>query len=65
MEVLINGELRDVVSTSLSDLISELGLSQKKLAIELNKEIVSRDLYSEQIISAGDTLEIVHFIGGG
>lgn len=65
MEVSINGELKDVSSSSLSELIHELGLSNKKLAVELNKEIVPRDSYSQTTLKAGDSLEIVHFIGGG
>lgn len=65
MKVLINGELKEVKSTSVFELISELGLSNKKLAVELNKEIVSREIYSAKEIKDGDSLEIVHFIGGG
>ncbi len=63
--VVINGEAKEVASESLSDLIVELGLSNKKLAVELNKKIVPRDSYLATAIASGDSLEIVHFIGGG
>lgn len=65
LELTINGELKSVSSSTLNDLLLELGLQNKKLAVELNKKIVPRDNYSNTCISSGDSLEIVHFIGGG
>ena len=65
MEVVINGELKVIKSSLVSELLEELGISNKKLAIEINKNILPRDSYSTTILSCGDSLEIVHFIGGG
>lgn len=66
MNILINGEHR-LISTrmNLTDLISELGLDQHKIALERNFEIVPRSEYGKIIVEEGDQLEIVHFIGGG
>jgi thiamine biosynthesis protein ThiS len=65
MEVVINGELKVVKSSLVSELLEELGISKKKLAIEINKNILPRDSYSSTVLTSGDCLEIVHFIGGG
>lgn len=65
IEITINGNQTVVKSTTVSDLIVELGLENKKLAVEQNKKIVPRTGYSAALLSEGDSLEIVHFIGGG
>ncbi len=50
---------------SLSGLLVTLGLDTKKVAVERNEEIVPRSRYAETWLASGDSLEIVHFIGGG
>jgi sulfur carrier protein len=42
-----------------------LSLSEKKVAVEINEEVVPRDNYVKKILSSKDRVEIVHFIGGG
>jgi len=42
-----------------------LGLDTSKIAVERNEEIVSRSRYAQTWLGSGDSLEIVHFIGGG
>lgn len=66
MQVSINGEGRsfDSVST-LSDLVNFLGMKSDRVAVELNREIVSRDQWPTTQLKDGDQLEIVHFVGGG
>lgn len=66
MKLTINGEERtfDAVST-LSELVSHLGLKSDRVAIERNRELVSRNQWSATTLSDGDRLEIVHFVGGG
>lgn len=66
MILTINGEKRDFdrIST-LSDLITQLGIKPDRVAVELNRELVSRDRWSATRLSEGDKLEIVHFVGGG
>jgi sulfur carrier protein len=62
----VNGEERSLDGpTTLSGLLAALGLDTRKVAIERNLEIVPRSLYAETWLASGDSLEIVHFIGGG
>ncbi len=65
IEVQINGETRRITSTSISGLLSELELADKRVAVELNRAIVSRSSYDSTVLASGDTLEIIHFVGGG
>lgn len=66
MKLLINGEDREFDSPlSLTSLIEQLGMKTDRVAIELNREIVARERWSETNLNEGDRLEIVHFVGGG
>jgi thiamine biosynthesis protein ThiS len=66
MTLTINGETREFSEIStLSDLVSQLGMKPDRVAIELNRELVRRDRWPETQLSDGDKLEIVHFVGGG
>jgi thiamine biosynthesis protein ThiS len=66
MTLTINGEARHFTSiTTLSDLVSQLGMKPDRVAIELNRELIRRDRWPETQLSDGDKLEIVHFVGGG
>jgi thiazole synthase len=66
MHVTINGESRNVSEArSVESLLSELGLDSRKVAVELNLEIVPKSAYDRTRVRDGDRLEIVHFIGGG
>ena len=49
----------------MADLLREIGLDTRKVAVERNEEIVPRSTYADTRLAAGDQLEIVHFIGGG
>jgi thiamine biosynthesis protein ThiS len=62
----INGEPRHVADKSyLSDLVRELSLPPERVAIELNKEVVRRADWANTLITEGDRIEIVQFVGGG
>jgi sulfur carrier protein len=65
--VTLNGVATDVAAdaSTLADLVSALGLSGKRIAIEKNGEIVPRSRYSTTTIARGDRLEIVGAVGGG
>jgi thiamine biosynthesis protein ThiS len=64
--ITVNGEARQVAAgASLSDLLAQIGLDTRKVAVERNLEIVPRSSYAATALAAGDQLEIVHFIGGG
>ena len=64
-EIFCNGEEKKVAASNLMQLLSELNLADKKVAIELNQEIIGRDNYQSTKLSSGDKVEIVHFVGGG
>lgn len=66
MRIQVNGdtmELRD--GTSLADLVEQLGLGGKRIAAEVNLEIVPRSEHGTLQLAEGDRVEIVHAIGGG
>jgi sulfur carrier protein len=66
MNLTVNGEDRSFRAlASLSDLVAELGLDARKVAVERNLEIVPRSAYGKTALADGDRIEIVHFIGGG
>lgn len=66
VSLFVNGELRcfDVVPT-VSALLGQLGLAGKRVAVELNGEIVPRSRHAAQALAEGDRLEIVVAVGGG
>lgn len=66
----LNGETRtfgvpDDGQLSVLGLLTHLELDARKVAVERNEEIVPRSRYASTILAGGDSLEIVHFIGGG
>jgi thiamine biosynthesis protein ThiS len=66
MRVLLNGETRDFRDgVTVHDIVVELGLTQRRIAVEINRDILPRERYAERRLSDGDVIEIVHFIGGG
>jgi len=63
---MLNGREQDIASdATLADLIAQAGLAGKRVAIELNREIVPRSDYAARALSANDRVEVVHAIGGG
>lgn len=69
MKLQINGEERSfgdaATPFALADLVDALGMKADRVAIELNRDIVARDRWSETKLAEGDRLEVVHFVGGG
>jgi len=66
MEIFLNGKTEQVENTfHVQALIKKLNLENKRLAIEVNEEIVPRSQFEDYFLSAGDKVEIVHAIGGG
>jgi sulfur carrier protein len=51
--------------TTIYDLLKKFKLNNKKVAIEHNGAIVPKGKYKKKILKSKDTLEVVHFIGGG
>ncbi len=66
MKILVNGEPREIADEATAqELIRVLGLEGRRLAMEINREIVPRSRYPEHRLRPGDRVEIVHAIGGG
>ncbi len=66
MNIYINGKLHELTTPiTLAELIEQLGLTGKRIAIELNQEIAPRSQYTQITLQENDQLEIVHAIGGG
>ena len=66
MQLFINGKPQNLPEPlTLSQLIEHLGMKGDRVAVELNREIVSRSHWQETQLREGDRLEIVHFVGGG
>jgi sulfur carrier protein len=65
-QVTINGERRNVeAGTTLSDVLRMLELDPERVAVEMNRAIVKRDLWKSTVVDSGAEVEIVQFVGGG
>lgn len=66
MEININGESRDVPDPiTIEGLVTHLGLQSDRLAVERNREVVSRRQWDAIVLEEYDRIEIIHFVGGG
>ena len=66
MQVSVNGEPRELAAaTTIAQLLAQLGLAGRRLAVEVNEDIVPRSAHDTTILRDGDRVEIVHAIGGG
>ncbi|MEL7447068.1 MAG: sulfur carrier protein ThiS [Pseudomonadota bacterium] len=63
--ITLNGEPRQTIAETIANLVRELDLAPEKVAVEHNGEIVPRSTLEQASLADGDTLEIVHFVGGG
>ena len=66
MDIMLNGEPHQAPDGStIADLIDALGLADKRLAVEVNLDVVPRAEHRSAVLQVGDRVEIVHAIGGG
>jgi len=66
VQITVNGETNEVPANyTAAQLVESLRLSGKRLAMEVNMEIVPRSTFAQHTFSNGDQIEIVHAIGGG
>ena len=66
MQIQLNGETREIADGStIAQLLEAAGYAGRKVAVELNLEVVPRSRHGEQRLAAGDRVEIIHAIGGG
>jgi thiamine biosynthesis protein ThiS len=62
----LNGDPREYpAALTLAGLVEQLGMKSDRVAVELNRNIIPRELWSQTNLNDGDRLEIVHFVGGG
>jgi sulfur carrier protein len=65
-EITVNGAARRVpAGATVAELIAELGLAERRVAVERNRDIVPRARHAEVRLEPGDRLELVTFVGGG
>ena len=66
MNIQLTGEARQVAEPStLACLLEQEGLAQRRVAVEVNGEIIPRGRHAAHVLQDGDTVEIVHALGGG
>lgn len=66
MEINVNGESREVPEGyTAAQLVSDMQLEGRRIAMEVNLEIVPRSTYANHSLQPGDRIEIVHAVGGG
>lgn len=62
----VNGDAKTCApQTNLPDLLTQLGMNPKLVAVEYNGEILHRQFWSDTLMQAGDQLEVVTIVGGG
>jgi sulfur carrier protein len=66
MQITVNGNPTDIPpELSMAELIERLDLSGKRLAVEVNQELVPRSRFGSHRLAAHDRVEIIHAVGGG
>jgi thiamine biosynthesis protein ThiS len=66
MTIVINGDRVDVTGPlTVSQLLVQLDVDARRVAVELNLNVVKRATYDSTAINDGDQIEIVNFVGGG
>jgi len=66
MKIIVNGEQTEVANGLTAHLLlEELGLTEQRLALEINEEIIPRSALSQYVLQADDRVEIIHAVGGG
>lgn len=62
----LNGETRQLpAATSIAALLETAGYAERRVAVEVNREIVPKSAHGERLLRDGDHVEIVHALGGG
>ena len=66
IKIKVNGKIKSIPNNyKVSNLLRDINISLKKVAIELNLEIIDKKKIDKMILKENDKIEIVHFIGGG
>src|SRR5262249_16886490 len=66
VQVIVNDDPRVLdAGATVADLVATLGLGPRRIAVEVNRAVVPRAVYGATALRDGDTVEIIHFVGGG
>jgi len=66
LKILLNGVEQQIEGIkSVAALLAENGYADRKVAVEINREIVPRSMHAERVVHDGDQIEVVHALGGG
>jgi len=65
MEITVNGNISNINKMSVIDYLRTLDIDPKRVAVELNLEILPKADYESTLLNDGDRIEIVQFVGGG
>ena len=66
MTIKLNGDPHDIPGPlSVSALLEQLEIDARRVAVELNLDVVKKSAYDSSVIGEGDEVEIVNFVGGG
>ena len=66
LTIQLNGEPRQMpAAISIASLLETAGYADRRVAVEINREIVPKSLHRERLLHDGDHVEIVHALGGG
>ena len=66
VRITVNDEPRELpADATIADLVASLALGPRRIAVEVNRAVVPRADYAAHRLAEGDTVEIIHFVGGG
>lgn len=65
MKLTVNGDTLTLNGDTVSDLVTQLQLTGRRMAVEVNREIIPKSQHDATSLNDGDVVEIVHAIGGG
>jgi len=66
MKIILNGEEKHLNEPlTVAELLTQMGLSERRVAVEVNREIVPRSRHEEHQLQENDNVEVVRAIGGG
>lgn len=64
--ITVNGQSQQIPdNTTVRDLLASLGLADRPVAVEVNKELIPRRMHASRWLQEGDRVEIVTLVGGG
>ncbi len=66
MKLTVNAEVRELADgATVADLLRDLGLADKPVAVEVNRQVIAKRLHAEHTLAEGDRVELVTLVGGG